>query len=191
MTGPMEPTGPRPGMRPDAMGYLPNGRPTTERLVQDAEERLERAEKLPEALASIRGWAVNEPETITVTVNNLGELVDIDIAEIVLTADPTAIGEQIVRLAAEAHRAAQAEGLGVLAPVVGDAQVLELAREAGLTERVEPDAPVVPHEDGILTPGSALEPEPVHGDTSAPGGDWQDDEADISQFDFSRFRSDR
>lgn len=180
-----------PRMQPDAAGYLPNGRPSTERLLADAEEQLELAEGLPDRLAAIHGWASNEPETITVTVNHLGELVDIQIAEIVLTADTRAIGNQIVRLAEQAHRAATARALDELAPVAGDEETLELARAAGLDDRIEPDAPVVDNTgDGVLTPRAA-------GTTGAPppqaplAGRQQEEEEDISLLDFSKFRSDR
>lgn len=183
-------TGPR--MQPDTAGYLPNGRPSSERLLADTEEQLELAEGLPERLAAIHGWASNEPETITVTVNHLGELVDIQIAEVVLTADPRAIGNHIVALAEQAYRAASARALDELAPVAGDEQTLELARAAGLGDRLDPDAPVLEDTgDGVLTPGPA---EAAATRAQAPPVDQrqeQDEEDDISLLDFSQFRSDR
>lgn len=181
-------TGPRPGYGPDANGFLPNGRPSTERLLADARERLETAEGMSARLAEVRGWARNEPDTIRVTVNSLGELVDIELAEIVLTADTTAIGAQIVALADRASRAAIEQSLTELAPALGDERVLALAESTGLARLVEPDAPVFPHEDGVLVPKPApLDDQQPRASSDAP----EDDEDDITKLDFSRFRSDR
>jgi hypothetical protein len=177
-------------MQPDAAGYLPNGRPTTERLLADAEERLELAEQLPAKMAAIRGWAVNAPGNLRVTTNSLGEIVDLNIAEEVMRADPRALSAEILRLAGEAFRAATAAAIDQLAPVLGDEQALEMARATGLGDRIEPDAPVVPwHDGGPIAPESMQQPTGSIED-DASSANWQQDD-DITAFDFTQFRSDR
>lgn len=197
----------RPTFDPDQAGYLPNGRPTAERLLADAEERLTLAERLPRAMSAINGWAENASATVRVTVNSLGELVDLHLDESVLRASPHALSAEILHLAEEATKAATVQAIDDMAAVFGDAEVLDMARAAGLDDRLDSDAPVVPWRE-VAPPRTAStgsvdtpaddETGPVSSSviaraepTGAPSRDWQHEQEDLSTFDFTQFRSDR
>ncbi|MGH3437564.1 MAG: hypothetical protein ACRDRN_13965 [Sciscionella sp.] len=135
------------------------------------------AETLPTELAGIVGWAVNDQQTVRVTVDSHGALSNLEFAGEALRLGPNQRCKEIVRLTAQAHRAAMVESVGKLAFPLGDAATLRLAEEMGLGDMIEPDAPVIPLQEG------------ARGDISGIATPQDDD--DIHSFDFSQFRSDR
>jgi YbaB/EbfC DNA-binding family len=126
-----------------------NGRRTAERLLADADERLRLTEQLPERLGEIRGWAHNGDDNVGVTVDVHGALHDLRLAESALDLGGDALGEQIVALTRQAQQAALAEGVNVLGDVLGDAAALDMMRSAGLSDRLDPDAEVIPYTPGV------------------------------------------
>lgn len=158
---------------------LPAERRTADELMEAAEQRLEATEHLPEALEELVGWSENEERTVRVTVDAHGALARLELAEEALTLGEKQLGAEIVRLAGQAYEATLVETVGTLSHALGDAETLDLARDLGLGDMIEPDAPVVP------LPAAAGEAPPVPTDAAEP------DDLDIQSFDFSQFRSDR
>ncbi len=122
---------------------------STERLLADAEDRLQAAEDLPARIARIRGWAVDDAESVRVTVDVHGALSGLELTPEALRLGPQRLGQQIVRLARMAAEAALAAGVAALAPVLGDGASEELARSVGLGHLVGADPPVVPYVPGV------------------------------------------
>jgi len=144
-------------------------RRSTERLLADAEQRLRLTADLPSRIDAIRGTAADDTHAITVTTTVHGALTDLSITADALTLGPDRLGAEIVRLAAEANRAALVHGVDALSRTLGDAGTVELAGAIGLIE------PVV-----------ELEAEPV-----APSQQDDGDDDYAMNFDFSSLRSDR
>ncbi|HKS45222.1 MAG TPA: hypothetical protein VJT49_08915 [Amycolatopsis sp.] len=126
-----------------------NQRRTTDRLVADVDERLRLTERLPQRLAGIQGWAHDGDDNVAVTVDVHGALRDLRLAESALALGPEGLGRQIVELAHQAQQTALAEGVNVLGDVLGDAAALDMLRSAGLADRIDPDAEVVPYPPGV------------------------------------------
>lgn len=151
-------------------------RRTADELMVAAEERLEAAEQLPARLESLVCSAENEDGTVLVEVNSHGALTRLALAEPALALGEVRLGEEIVRLAAEAHHRTLVETVGTLSYSLGDAATLELARDLGLGDMIQDAAPA------------------VHGDAAnelPPAHPMADEDEDIQSFDFSQFRSDR
>ena len=127
----------------------PIKRRTTEQLLADAEERLRATAQLPHQLESIRAAAANPDRTVRATVDVHGALKKLELDDLALAAGPEALGEEIVRAAAEAHRAALHQGATHIGDTLGDGAALETLRSAGLTDQIDPDAPVLPYTPGI------------------------------------------
>jgi hypothetical protein len=161
-------------------------RRTTKQLVADAEERLRLTEGLPARIDAIRGTARNVANTIRVAATVHGALTDLEIADEALALGPELLGAEIVRLAAEANRAALTEGLGALSPVLGDAGSVDLARSIGLGALIDPDAPVLPY-----TPGTDPNADRWQIIESPAATTTADDDDYALTFDFSSLRSDR
>lgn len=125
----------------------PIRRRTTEQLLADAEERLRLTATLPERLARIRGTATSPARDIQATVDTHGALRDLSLDESALAAGPERLGEEIVRLAAEAQAIALRESASVLGDALGDGVALEALESAGVAR--EPDAPVLPYVPGV------------------------------------------
>jgi hypothetical protein len=124
-------------------------RRTTEELLAAAEERLTLTERLPGKLAAVRGRADNADENVRVTVDVHGAVKELRLAESALGLGPEALGQEIVRLAAEAQRAALLDGVDTLGQALGDAAALEMMRSSGLADRVDDDAEVIPYVPGV------------------------------------------
>ncbi|KAA9148800.1 hypothetical protein FPZ12_044450 [Amycolatopsis acidicola] len=122
-------------------------RRTAERLLADAETRLQATENLPARLAEVRGWAYNGEENVHVTVDVHGGLKDLRLDESALRLSPDELGAAIVELSYTAQRAALAEGVDILGDALGDAAALDMMRTAGL--QPDPDAEVVPYTPGV------------------------------------------
>jgi hypothetical protein len=127
----------------------PRRRRTAEQLLADAEQRLRATAGLPEAMASVRGWAENPGRTVRATVDVHGALKELRLHESALTEGPERLGEEIVRVAAEAQKAALHQGAIRIGDAVGDGAALEALRSAGLGDRIDPDAPVIPYVPGV------------------------------------------
>lgn len=143
-------------------------RRSTERLLADAEERLRLTADLPSRIEAIRGTATDDTHSITVSTTVHGALTGLSITADALALGPDRLGAEIVRLAAEANRAALVHGVDTLSRSLGDAGTVELAGAIGL---IDPVAKVA--------------------QPSQPSQ--QDDEDDdyAMNFDFSSLRSDR
>jgi hypothetical protein len=124
-------------------------RRTTEELLAAAEERFTLTEQLPRKLAAVRGWANNADENVRVTVDVHGAVKELRFEESALSLGPEALGEEIVRLAAEAQKAALLDGVDTLGQALGDAAALEMMRSTGLTDLVDEDAEVIPYVPGV------------------------------------------
>ena len=140
-------------------------RRSTERLLADAEERVRLTADLPSRIEAIRGTASDDTHAITVTTTVHGALTDLCITADALALSPDRLGAEIVRLAAEANRAALVHGVDTLSRTLGDAGTVELAGSIGLIEPVTP--------------------------TVAPSRQDDDDDDYAMNFDFSSLRSDR
>ena len=127
----------------------PRRRRTTEQLLADAAERVRATADLPERLAAIRGRAVNTDGSVRAAVDVHGALKELQLQESALAAGPQRLGEEIVRVAAEAQRAALYEGAARIGDTVGDQAALDALHSAGLDDRIDPDAPVVPYVPGV------------------------------------------
>jgi hypothetical protein len=130
----------------DAM-TSPIRRRTTEQLLADAEERLRVTATLPERLAGIRGTATSPARDIQATVDTHGALRDLSLDESALAAGPERLGEEIVRVAAEAQLVALRQSVTELGDALGDDVALESLRSTGLG--ADPDAPVLPYVPGV------------------------------------------
>jgi hypothetical protein len=124
----------------------PIERRTTEQLLADAEQRLRGTAELAHQLETIRGGAGSE---VRATVDLHGALKDLRLAESALAAGPERLGEEIVRVAEEARRAALYQGATRLGDALGDGAALEALHSAGLDDLIDPDAPVVPYVPGV------------------------------------------
>jgi hypothetical protein len=124
----------------------PIERRTAEQLLADAEQRLRSTAELTRQLETIRGSAGREVRAV---VDVHGTLRDLQLDESALAAGPERLGEEIVRVATEAHRAALYQGATALGDTLGDAAALESLRSAGLGDLVDPDAPVIPYVPGV------------------------------------------
>ena len=122
-------------------------RRTTEQLLADAEERLRATAELPDRLAAIRGAATNPSRDVHATVDIHGALTALRLDESALTAGPERLGEEIVRVAAEAQRAALHQSALHTGDALGDAAALEALESAG--HPIDPDAPVLPYVPGV------------------------------------------
>lgn len=173
--------------------FLPNGNPTTERLLADAEQRLRIAEQLPAKLSAITGWAMNDDKTVRTTVNVHGALIKLELAESALAMGPEALGNAIVGLAERASKAALTESVGVLSQSLGDRGTIELARSLGLDEHIDPPAPVLDYTPGVdpnADKWTVIEAdEPAGSSTSAARS--AEEDVDVHSIDFSSLRSDR
>jgi DNA-binding protein YbaB len=138
-------------------------RRTTEELLAAAEERLTLTEQLPGKLASVRGWANNGDENVRVTVDVHGAVKELKLAESALDLGPDALGEEIVRLAGDAQKAALRQGVDTLGQAMGDAAAIAMLRSTGLADLVDEDAEVLPYVPGtdpnahtwnVIPPGS-------------------------------------
>jgi hypothetical protein len=130
-------------------GQRAGQRRTAEQLLADAAERVRVTAELPEQLAAIRGRAVNTDGSVRAAVDVHGALQELALHESALAAGPQRLGEEIVRVAAEAQRAALREGAGRIGDAVGDHAALEALRSAGLGDQIDPDAPVIPYVPGV------------------------------------------
>lgn len=168
-------------------------RRTTERLQADAERRLELANELPRKVEQARGWAANTEGSVRVTVNVHGGLTDLELTQQALAADPRRLGAEIVRLARQATDAALAYGIGEMEPVVGDGGTAELAETVGMGDRLEPDAPVRPYRPGVDPNAHRWTViEQPDAEARRRGRTVEhNDEDDLSDVDFTRYRSDR
>jgi YbaB/EbfC DNA-binding family len=126
----------------------PIERRTTEQLLADAELRLRIAGELPERLAAIQSSAANAPGNVRATVNVHGALCALQLDESALAPGPDQLGEEIVRVTAQAHQSALYQGAILLGDTLGDAAALEALRSAGLAHLIDPDAPVLPYIPG-------------------------------------------
>jgi hypothetical protein len=124
----------------------PIERRTTEQLLADAEQRLRAAAELTARMETIRGSAGRDVRAV---VDVHGALRDLQLDESALGAGPERLGEEIVRVAGEAHRGALYQGANVLGDSLGDAAALEALRSSGLGDLVDPDAPVIPYVPGV------------------------------------------
>ena len=124
----------------------PIERRTAEQLQADAEARLRGTADLAQQLAAIRGSAGSE---VRATVDVHGALKELRMAESALAAGPERLGEEIVRVAGEAQRAALYQGATRLGDALGDAAALDALRSAGLDDLIDPDAPVIAYVPGV------------------------------------------
>jgi hypothetical protein len=124
-------------------------RRTAEQLQADAEERLRVTAQLPDRLAEVRGWAENAERSVRATVDVHGALTGLELHDSALAAGPERLGAEIVRMAAEAQKAALQQGATVIGDAVGDGAALDALRSAGLADRIDPDAPVLPYVPGV------------------------------------------
>lgn len=136
----------------------------------DAEARLRLTTDLPARIESIRGTASDDTRAITVTTTVHGALTGLTISPDALALGPDRLGAEIVRLAAEANRAALVHGVDALSRTLGDGGTVELAASIGLIEPVTGTAPA------SATPSPPSTP---------------DDDDYAMSFDFSSLRSDR
>jgi hypothetical protein len=125
----------------------PVPRRTAEQLLADAEERLRATAELPHRMADVRGSAENADRTVRAVVDVHGALRGLELGDAALAAGPDRLGEEIVRVAAEAHRAALRDGAATIGDTLGDAAALEALHSAGLS--TDPDAPVLPYTPGV------------------------------------------
>ena len=125
----------------------PIERRTTEQLLADAEQRLRTMAALPARLASVQASASNAPGNVHATVNVHGALCSLRLDDSALAATPDQLGEDIVRVATEAHKSALYQGATLLGDTLGDAAALEALHSAGIP--TDPDAPVLPYTPGV------------------------------------------
>jgi hypothetical protein len=121
-------------------------RRTTEQLLADAEERLRATADLPTRMSAIRGTAESADHTVRATTDVHGALTALHVHDAALAAGPDRLGDEIVRIAADAHRAALHHGASTIGDTLGDDAALEALRSAGLP--TDPDAPVLPYTPG-------------------------------------------
>lgn len=126
----------------------PIERRTTEQLLADAEHRLRTMAALPTRLASVQASASNATGNIHATVNVHGALCALHLDDSALAATPDQLGEEIVRVAGEAHKSALYQGATLLGDTLGDTAAHESLRSAGLAHLIDPDAPVLPYTPG-------------------------------------------
>lgn len=188
-------------------GRRSTGRRSTERLLADAQERLELAADLPARVGRVRGWAVDEAADVRITVDVHGALCGLELTEAALRLGPEHLGHQIVLLSRMAAEAALAEAVAVLAPALGDGASEELARDVGLGHLIGADPEVVPYVPGVdpnarcyvrsppvapsRTAGRPVVPS-VEPSTAPKGGEHPapPEDEDPHSFDFSSLRSD-
>lgn len=126
----------------------PIERRTTEQLLADAELRLRTMAALPDRLAAVQASAANSPGNVRATVNVHGALCSLQLDESALAPGPDQLGEEIVRIATQAHQSALYQGATLLGDTLGDAAALDALRSAGLGHLIDPDAPVLPYIPG-------------------------------------------
>jgi hypothetical protein len=125
----------------------PRQRRTTEQLLADAEERLRATADLPGRMSAIRGTAESADHTVRATVDVHGALTALHLHDAALGAGPDRLGDLIVQIAGDAHRAALHHGASVIGDTLGDEAALEALRSANLP--TDPDAPVLPYTPGV------------------------------------------
>jgi hypothetical protein len=114
-----------------------------------AEDRLQVTDRLEERVADVRGWAENPEQTVRTTVDVHGALTALTLQESALTLPPDELGREIVRLAAQAQRAALRESVSEMGDALGDSGVLTALHDLGLEDTIDPDAPVLPYVPGV------------------------------------------
>jgi hypothetical protein len=133
----------------DATSDPLEGRRTTEQLRADAQTRVQLTAELPQRLAQVRAWAANAERTVAASTDVHGALQELRIAESALAVGPEALGQEIVRVAERARRAALYQGVNQLGDALGDSAALDLMRSSGLGDLIGEDAPVLPYVPGV------------------------------------------